>query len=572
MSGSNDTVQHIKDRLSILEVVKPYVKLTRAGKYWRGLSPFSKEKTASFYVSPDRGSYYCFSTSQGGDHFTFIEKMEGVDFKGALTILAEKAGVEIQKLRPEERDQADVRDRLREATSKAEQFFAEALTEDSSAYTYARERGLTPETIRAWNLGIAPTGWRGLLEALSAQGYTPKELAYAGLIKEADEKPGTWYDRFRGRLMFPIRDTAGRTVAFTGRALAKDEQAKYLNSPETTLFKKGDVLFGMDRAKDAIRARGFAILVEGQFDLVLLHQAGFTNTIALSGTALSTQHLSLIKRYSDNLMLALDADRAGIAASARTAYPALRMGLNVKAIRLPNGKDPADILNEADGAKSITELIQNAQHIVDFFLSVLTAQEHDDQKLYQQIQKIVLPLIKGLQDPLKIAHNIERVHRATGLSVPALMQALRTVELPQEAEREVETQKKEASRPSTPISAFDARQRLVLAAISAYPDSGLAIKLKSEYCRITSAPEFPLEALADLDERLLFEAEQYLGEAPSDEAGDELIKAFEQLFLENARKNALGALRRAEVTGDQEAIQAALLHIKEIDSKRSALA
>lgn len=569
--ATGDTVQQIKDRLSIVEVVQPYVKLTRAGKYWRGLSPFSKEKTPSFYVSPDRGSYYCFSTSQGGDHFTFIEKMEGLDFKGALNLLAEKAGVEVVELMPQEKERSGVRDRLREVMTKAEQFYSSALTETSPAYAYAVSRGLSAETIKAWGLGIAPAGWRGLLEALVAQGYTPKELAGAGLIKEADEKPGTWYDRFRERLMFPIRDTGGRTVAFTGRALNKEEQAKYLNSPETDLFKKGEILFGMDRAKDAIRARGFAILVEGQFDLVLLHQAGFTNTIALSGTALSNVHLSLIKRYADNLMLALDADRAGLAASARSAYPALRMGMNVKAIRLPEGKDPADVVNEEGGAKTFTEMVKNSQHIVDFFLGVLASTEHDDQKLFQQIQKIVFPLINGIQNPLEVSRSIERVHRVTGIQMPMVMEALRRTELP--TEQGPAPERPEApSQPSKRMSGVESRGSLILAAIKAYPETGLAEKLKNEYSRIISASEFPLEALADLDERLLFEAENYFGEAPSDEAGDELIKMFEQIFLESAREKAIAALRRAEASRDSDAMQASLVEIKNLDARRAALA
>lgn len=569
--AAGDTVQQIKDKLSIVEVVTPYVKLTRAGKYFRGLSPFSKEKTPSFYVSPDRGSYYCFSTSQGGDHFTFIEKMEGVDFKGALKILADKAGVEIEKLRPEDRTKADERERVREAMSRAEQYFAASLTEGSSALSYALERGLSLETVRAWNLGFAPSGWRGLLETLSAQGFSTTELAAAGLIKEADEKPGTWYDRFRNRLMFPIRDASGRTVAFTGRSLDTDEHAKYLNSPETVLFKKSDVLFGMDRAKDAIRARGFAMLVEGQFDLLLLHQSGFANTVALSGTALSAQHLSLIRRYSDNLMLALDADRAGIAASARSAYPALRAGMNVKAIRLPEGRDPADILAEEDGVKYFTDLVKGSQHIVDFFLSVLAAAEHDDQKLFQRIQRIVLPLIKGIQDPMQVSRNIERVHRVTGIAVPMLMESLRRAELP-EGTGPIEEGKVEGGSPSIPLSGLENRRALILAGIAAYPNTGLAERLKNEYSRAIGAPAFPLEALADLDERFLFEAEQYFGEAPSDEAGDELVRAFEQVYLADKRSTVMAALRRAEAAGEAALVQDALLRIKDIDSRRAQIA
>ncbi|HEY0979671.1 MAG TPA: DNA primase, partial [Candidatus Paceibacterota bacterium] len=266
-----DTVEQIKARLSIVDVVSPYVKLTKSGRNWKGLSPFNKEKTPSFYVNPERGTYYCFSSGQGGDHFEFVQKMEGVDFKGALKILAEKAGVEIVYEGKGNKEDKDKKDRLYEATARAEALYAAALLEGKevpgSAYAYARSRGLSEETITSWNLGYAPEAWRTLLEKLGEAGFPNPELIAAGLVKEADEKKGTFYDRFRNRLMFPIRDIAGRTVAFTGRALDPNDQAKYLNSPETDLYKKSEILFGMDKAKDAIRQRGFALLVEGQMDL-----------------------------------------------------------------------------------------------------------------------------------------------------------------------------------------------------------------------------------------------------------------------------------------------------------------
>ncbi len=570
----SDTVQQIKDRLSIVEVIQPYVKLTRAGKYWRGLSPFSKEKTPSFYVSPDRGSYYCFSTSQGGDHFTFVEKMEGVDFKGALKILAEKAGVEVQKLRPEDRMRSDQRDRLREAMAKAEQLFAQSLTETSPAFVYAKERGLAPETIRSWNLGLATDGWRGLLEALSAQGFTTKELTAAGLVKEADGKPGTWYDRFRNRLMFPIRDAAGRTVAFTGRALDKDDQAKYLNSPETDLFRKSEILFGMDRAKDAIRARGFAILVEGQFDLLLLHQAGFANTIALSGTALSATHLSLIKRYADNLMLALDADRAGLAASAKNAHAALSAGMRVKAVRMPEGKDPADLVAE-DGGKAFAELIARSQSIVEFFLSVLTAQESDDFRLMRRVEETVLPLVAAVKSPLERNRYIEIVARAISSTPEAVREAIPRPERPDARDgraRAMDTGGKErATEPSSVPSGLEAYRTLILGAIQAYPDSGLAERLKAEYARITGT-EADEQLLSGLGERASFEAERAFGENPPDEAGAELLNTFERMILRDALKDATRQLRAAESAGKAERIQELTLRCKGLSERIAALA
>lgn len=538
----SDTVQKVKDKLSIVEVVAPYVKLAKAGRYMRGLSPFTKEKTPSFFVNVERNSYYCFSTSQGGDMFTFIEKMEGVDFKGALKILAEKAGVEVVYEKGGGGDRSKL-DRLREAVARTEQKYAESLDEKGSAYQYALSRGLTSETIRAWNLGFAPDAWRTILEDLTTHGYTTQELALAGLIKEADEKRGTFYDRFRNRLMFPIRDTAGRTVAFTGRSLDPNDQAKYLNSPESELFKKSEILFGMDRAKDAIRTRGFAILVEGQFDLILLHQIGFTNTIALSGTALSVQHINLIKRYADNLMLALDADRAGLAASARSAEAALALGMRVKAIRMPVGKDPADVAQE--DPKEFTTLVKDAESVVEFFLGVLASSETDQHKLVLSVEKTVLPLVASIPSPMEREHFVGVIARALGSTPEAVRSAL-----PKRGSVAPVVQK-DPIQPSTKQTSTDHRSGLVHAIIATYPDLAIAKRLTNEYTRITGAapPELPP------DERALFEAGLAFGESPRENDADDLIRAFEHAMLSEKLKDATTRLRLAEAAKNTAEIE-----------------
>lgn len=534
-----DTVQRVKEKLSIIDVVSPYVKLTKAGKYWKGLSPFNKEKTPSFYVNPERGSYYCFSSGQGGDAFTFIEKMEGVDFKGALKILAEKAGVPLEYMKGKDRGKTD---RLREALAEAESFFARNLSEGSEPYQYALSRGLTTETIRAWNLGFAPLAWRALLEELSAKGFTLPELTAAGLIKEADEKKGTWYDRFRNRLMFPIRDSAGRTVAFTGRALAKDDQAKYLNSPETELYKKSEILFGMDRAKDAIRRRGFALLVEGQFDLILLHQIGFQNTIALSGTALTQTHVSLMKRYADNLMLALDADRAGLAASLKNAMAALQSGMRVKAVRMPVGHDPADIASKDSAA--FTTLVRESEPIVEFFLSVLGASEKDPHKLILAAEKAVLPLIRVMKSPLEREHFIGITSRALTVTPEAVRASLMQVKA------EAPVADTTARAVPKKASEVESRGNFLRAIVAGYPGSPLAERVKSEYARITgmSLPE------EDPPEDMLFSAGLALGETPEENGADEDIRRFESAVLAEAYAAATARLRAAETAKDVVAI------------------
>ncbi len=554
-----DTVQLVKEKLSIVDVVSPYVKLTKAGRYWRGLSPFNKEKTPSFYVNPERNSYYCFSSSQGGDAFTFIEKMEGVDFKGALKILAEKAGVPlVYEKSPVNKDKQN---RLYEALAQAEAFFAAGLDPKGTAYQYALSRGLTPENIKAWNLGLAPESWRALLEDLSSKGFTVPELAAAGLVKEADEKKGTFYDRFRNRLMFPIKDSAGRTVAFTGRALGDDE-AKYLNSPETELFKKSMVLFGMDRAKDAIRTRGFALLVEGQFDLLLAHQAGFQNTVALSGTALSSSHLSFIKRYSDNLMLALDGDRAGLAASARTAALALSTGMKVKAVRLPKGQDPADLIKE--NPKEFAGKVASAEPIVEFFLSALAAAETDPHKLLLACERVVVPLIAAMKSPMEQEHFIGKTARSLNLTPDAVRLSVKNAAraLPKE-EAEVGS----ARAASIKLTPLEMRKLILQAAALSYPGTPLAERLASEYARITGTA-FPEEPPP---ERVLFEAGLALGETPDEGSADDLVRAFEHAHLSYRLGEATARLRAAETMKDEAAINAAANECKELSQLLSAL-
>jgi DNA primase len=553
----SDSVDQIKERLSIVEVVQPYVKLTKAGRNYRGLSPFNKEKTPSFFVSPERGTYYCFSSGQGGDIFTFIQKMEGLDFKGALKILAEKAGVTLTQGKSKN---SEVFDRLREGMAKAELFFRTGLDEKGAAYAYAMSRGLTKETIQAWNIGYAPDAWRALLEELSAGGFSTNELLAAGLIKEADGKRGTFYDRFRNRLMFPIRDAAGRVVAFTGRALAADDQAKYLNSPETVLYKKSEILFGMDRAKDAIRERGYTLLVEGQFDLILLHQIGFQNTVALSGTALSDIHLSLLKRYSDNLMLALDADRAGLAASARNAYAALRAGMRVKAVRLPQGKDPADLA--AETPQDLVRRIKEAEPVIEFFLSVLSASEKDQHRLVLSVERIVLPLIAAIPSPVEREHFVGVVARSIGSSPEAVRASLpKANALPTDA--------LPAPKDDKPVASLSTSRRdLIVAAIRAYPESELAKRLESEYARITGTPSADIA----LDERALFEANVLFGETPPETAGEDMVRAFERAVLAERLEEATRELRRAESAKDEDAVKAALQTCKTLSEQLAVLA
>ena len=558
-----DTVQQIKDQLSIQDILSPYMKLSRAGKSLVGLCPFHKEKTPSFHVSVERGTWHCFGCGLGGDGFSFIEKIENVDFKGALKILADKAGVQIEYAQGSTNENASKKERFREAMDRASKWYAEKL-KGGPARAYAKQRGLNDDTVHIWRLGYAPDAWRALLEALSAQGFSIPELVGAGLIKEADGKPGTYYDRFRNRLMFPIRDTAGRVVAFTGRALSPDEPAKYLNSPETDLYHKSEILFGMDRAKDAIRARGFTMLVEGQMDVILAHQAGFENAVALSGTALSEKHLALMKRCSENLMLVLDADAAGLSATAKSAELALRQGLRVKAVKLPSEKDPADIIASGEGGKEFGKCISTARPIVDFFLETLAEQEHDPHRLVSVAERVVLPLIAAMPSPMEREHVVQIAARSLGLSSEAVRESL--VKLPllvqtQETVTLVDTAKI-VKRPAREL-----REEMLLAAIAVYPSTPLAQRIKSEYCRITEAQELP--SVTPL-EPALFAAEQAFGENPKEDEADELLHAFEETIIREAYQEAVAKLRKAETLEDASAVTDAQTECARISARLAA--
>jgi DNA primase len=400
---ASETIERIKERLSIVDVVSSYVELHQAGKNFKGKSPFTSEKTPSFYVSPDRGMYYCFSSSQGGDIFTFIEKMEGVEFKEALKILADKAGVELV---PEDPRKKTERDRMYDVLEEATKFFENSGRKNSEVSEYLANRGVNAETIAKWRIGYAPGppnhGWRELKEYLEAKGFSKAELLKTGLIKGADagKEP---YDLFRDRIMFPIFDVSGKVVAYSGRILNKASEApKYVNSPETELFNKSEILYGYDKAKQGIRNLDFALVVEGQFDVVLSHQAGYTNTVAVSGTALTPHHVMLLQRLSNRVVLSLDADKAGIAAVKRAADLMLPRGIDLKVANIVGGKDPADLIK--DDAQKFRKIVGTAKPIVEYFLDVLEASKKDDRNFKLRVREEILPLL------IKITNRIDQEH------------------------------------------------------------------------------------------------------------------------------------------------------------------
>jgi DNA primase len=349
-----DSVEEIRSRLSIEEVVGNYVQLKKAGRNLKGLCPFHQEKSPSFIVSPDKGMAYCFGCRKGGDIFTFVQEVESVDFSGALHILAEKAGVQLEKFTsPIKKEEKET---ILTLMQEAQAFFQQQLDLSPEAKHYLESRGYGPTQQHTMGLGYAPDSFHQLSEHLLKLGFSAKDVLNAGLASQKNVGDSHVYDRFRHRVMFPIHDPQGKLVAFGGRTLSSDpEAAKYLNSPETAYYHKGSTLFCFHLAKKAMKDEDRAVVVEGYFDALTAQMKGYFNTVASLGTALTGPQIALIGRFTKNLLFAFDADASGQTAASRSIEIAQSMGYNVSVIRIPSGKDPDEAIrtNPAEWEKAI---------------------------------------------------------------------------------------------------------------------------------------------------------------------------------------------------------------------------
>ncbi len=337
---SDDAFAEVKAKVDLVKVVQEYVRLTKRNKDFWGLCPFHQEDSPSFHVNPQRQSWYCFGCERKGDVFTFIELIEKTDKRGALQMLAERAGVELKKLSPEQRDRADLRKRVLDLLKLAAQYYEYVLWKTPAGEPGRRlleSRHVGEETARRFQLGYAPAG-RGFAEYLRAKKRSLADAQEAGLMR----RDGT--DFFAERLAIPIRDERGQVLAFTARTVRQDEQRKYINSPDSPTYIKGRVIFGLDLARDEIARRGHAVLMEGQFDVITAHQFGLSNAVASSGTALTDDQLRLLKRFTDELLLVFDADRAGRDAARKAAAMAAHHGMRTRVATIPGAKDPDEFL------------------------------------------------------------------------------------------------------------------------------------------------------------------------------------------------------------------------------------
>lgn len=563
-----DSVQLIKERLSILDVVTPYVELHKAGKNYKGKSPFTSEKTPSFFVSPDRGMYYCFSSNQGGDIFTFVEKMEGVDFKGALKILAEKAGVELVREDPKKRTERDAQYALIEDATK---FFFKQLEEHKNAEAYVTKRGVLGKTIHTWRIGLAPDAWRSLKEHLLEKKYTEVQILRAGLIKKTEEAKES-YDVFRNRIMFPIFDSSGRVVAFSGRTLSKDaETPKYVNSPETELYQKSEILFGYDKAKQGIRQYDFALIVEGQFDLVLAHQAGYTNTVAVSGTALTPHHIALLQRLSNRVVLALDSDRAGIAAVKRASELMLGKGMDVKVVHIEGGKDPADIIQE--DAKHFKKMVGESVHVIEFLLIVFREGVKDERAYKLRVREEVLPLLARMPSRIDREHFEGIIADALNTTKDAIHYEVSRIEETSSVQNAY-TASEEVEQPSnmptneTRLQSLTAYLTVMTTLLKDSQKEALEKALTTILAK--SVEEILHDMPAEVQSKLMFSFEESLEAIPEQERTLDLSDKLGELHRLTVRaklKAAKEGVRAAEGAGDTEALEKALGKVAELQKE-----
>ena len=421
-----DAKDEVKARLSIEDVIGEYVQLKRAGRNWKGLSPFSAERTPSFVVSPDKQIWHDFSSGRGGDMFSFVMEVEGLDFRQSLELLARRAGVDIEQYdKGTHGPSGKSKERLYEALELATHFYQKQFSRNKTALEYVlKKRAFTKETALEWQLGYSPNNGTALVDFLQGKGFTADEIKLAGLSSQNYRGLG---DMFRGRLMIPLCDASGRVIGFTARLLADNPQApKYINTPSTPLYDKSRHVFGLHLAKDAIRKSKFAVLAEGNLDVIQSHQAGVRQVVATAGTALTEQHLKALSRLTGDIRLSFDADRAGVAATERAIPVAAKVGVHLSVITIPSGKDPDELIKQ--DVKIWQEIITKPQYAVDWLIDrYKQTLDLNSAQGKRELSDVVLRVVRQLPDPVEQDHYLGRLAELLSVNKDALVAKLSSV-------------------------------------------------------------------------------------------------------------------------------------------------
>lgn len=427
-----DAIEEVKSRLNIEDVIGEYVQLKRAGRNWKGLSPFSDEKSPSFMVSPEKQIWHDFSSGKGGNVFSFIMEVEGLSFKEALELLARKAGVDLEQYRTKGSGQRSKdKERLYELLDVAATFYQKNLFKNTTALKYLREkRQFTKETILEWRLGYSPNTGTALMDFLRTKGFTPEEMKSAGVSAQRFRGVG---DMFRGRVMVPLCDQQGRVIGFTARLLADDPNApKYINTPQTPLYDKSRHVYGLHLAKETIRKQKFVVVSEGNLDVIMSHQAGVRQVVATAGTALTEQHLQALGRFTGDIRLSFDADKAGLNATERAIPIASKVKVSLSIISIPSGKDPDELIKQ--DPEIWKKIIQSPQYALDWLIDryqqLLDINSAQGKRAFSDV---ILHVVHTLEDPVEKDHYIGVVAKLIGVSQDALRSKLKDEQVLEDA-------------------------------------------------------------------------------------------------------------------------------------------
>lgn len=590
----DNTLQEIKDRLDIVEVITSFIPTKKSGANYKATCPFHHEKTASLMISPQKQIWHCFGCGEGGDIFGFVMRYENLEFREALKQLAQRAGVTLPERTSGAREDKKLTEDLIRINNFTAKFYHKQLESASAneAKKYLADRGLTEQTINKWEIGFAPDSFDALIKALQSKQVTSQAALSAGVVAKNDR--GNIFDRFRNRIIFPIRNFYGDVVGFTARVLpgsetGKDGQvlAKYINSPETAVYNKSKILFGLHEAKASIRKADEAVIVEGQMDCITAHQAGFDNTVATSGTAMTDDHLRLIGRLTKNLNFCFDADLAGIQALRRAGELALAMGFRIKVINLKTAKDPDELIrsNPSEWRKAIAEAIW----FIDYYLQ-LAEHQHPfgsiEQKQY--LTEEVMPLLRYVTNPLEQGHYIRLMSETFAVTETDLRAALK----PSSSLTPGPINRRESIPKPVMITQESIQEKEILGGLLTYPEYRAFVAeegLPTEYisagmqnvinAALINEP-LPEDAATPAQASLANEARFMVESSLENLNGNELalmrelkksFYLFKKAGINKKLQDATTAIKKAEIARDNSAVKQYTQLFAELSSERYAL-
>lgn len=590
-------VEEIKSRLDIVEFINSYVRLEKAGINYKARCPFHTEKTPSFFVSPSRQIWYCFGgCGEGGDIFKFFMKIEGQDFPEALRMLAARAGVLLRREDPRARSE---RNRLYDICEDAAAIFEKTFQLTPAVEAYMKKRGVADETVKEFRIGFAPQSWDFLLKALTQRGFKPEEIEKAGLAIKS-EQGDSWYDRFRSRIMFPITDANGRVVGFSGRIFQSEsriknqesrDEAKYVNTPQTLIYDKSRVLYGFDRAKQEIRAKNSVVVVEGQMDLIMSHQAGVKNAIAVSGTALTPDQLKTLRRLCDTIVSSFDTDAAGDSATRRSLALAAEFEFDRRIAVIPSGKDPADTVLENPEAWRVA--VEMAKPVVEFYFEKAFREKNPTTAGgKKEIAAFLIPFIAELTNEIERAHWVGELSRRLSITEEAVWKELKRSgkTMPSKSDFASPLAKPDFTSPRTRRELLEERVLALMTVVAedlrlrelqnhhlifAVSDHSELFKVFAEIPGASSGDPGAQNLPPHLKEKV--ETFRFKGEVllqMTDDVEEEFIAAKRELEKECIKEKLLSLgeeIKRIEQAGNREALQPLLVDFRTLSEKLKIL-